>query len=220
MARRPATRLDRLADRWWTLAAPGYDRAVGLVGWHRWLKALVADVSSGLLLDVGCGPAYLAPGLLARGIGYAGVDRNAAMVARASQRIASTAGKGLVVRADATALPFRAGSFDVVIAASVLGLLDLHSRQVALREMARVTRREIRLLEPVRRAGASSRALRAHVLGLVRDRPLELTELAEAGLVPQVQGPALLAGVYSRVHAVPRLGGLGRYRRDGSTAAD
>ena len=206
MTARPATRLDRLADRWWTLAAPGYDWAMGLVRWHRWLDALVADVTSGLLLDVGCGPAHLAPGLLARGIGYAGVDRNAAMVARARRRIASSAGDGLVVRADATALPFRTGSFDVVLAASVLGLLDLRSRQAALREMARVARGEIRLLEPFSRAGAPAHPLRAHVIGFVREHPLGLTELVEAGLEPQVRGPAMLAGVYSRVHAFPRSG--------------
>jgi len=207
---RPATRLDRLADRWWTLAAPGYDRAVSLVGWHRWLDALIADVTSGLLLDVGCGPAYLAPVLMERGIGYVGADRNAAMVARARRRIASSPGRGLVVHADVTALPFRAESFDVVVASAVLGLLDLHSRRAALREIARVARGEIRLLEPVRRAGASPRTLRAHLLGLVRERSLELTELAEAGLVPEVHGPPVLAGVYSRVHAAPRRGGRGQ----------
>ena len=204
MTARPATGLDRLADRWWTLAAPGYDQAVSLVGWHRWLDALVADVTSGLLLDIGCGPAYLAPGLMARGIGYTGVDRNATMAARARRRVASSTGRGLVVQADVTALPFRENSFDIVVAAAVLGLLDLRSRQAALREIARVARREIRLLEPFRRAGAPSRNLRAHVIGLVRERSLELTELAEAGLVPEVKGPPLLAGVYSKVHAVPR----------------
>jgi ubiquinone/menaquinone biosynthesis C-methylase UbiE len=174
------------------------------------LRLLVADVTSGRLLDVGCGPAYLAPGLLARGIGYAGVDRNAAMLARARRRITPSAGKILVVRSDATALPFRTGSFDLVIAAGVLGLLDLHSRQAALREMARVTRGEIRLLEPFRRPGAPPHTLRAHVIGLVPDRPLDLTELAEAGLIPEVHGPPLLAGVYSRIHAFPRSGGFGR----------
>ncbi len=215
MTARPATWLYRLGDCWWTLAAPGYDRAVSLVGWHRWLDALVADVTSGPLLDIGCGPAYLALGLMARGIGYVGVDRNAAMVARARRRIASSPGRGLVLHADVTALPFHEKSFDIVVAAAVLGLLDLHSRQAALREIARVTRREIRLLEPVRRVGAPSRSLRAHVLGLVRERPLELTELAEAGLVPEVRGHALLAGVYAKVHAVPRLRGLGGSGRDG-----
>ncbi len=210
MTPRPASWRGGLADRWWTLTAPGYDRAVALAGWHRLLRLLVADVTSGRLLDVGCGPAYLAPGLLARGIGYVGVDRNAAMLARARRRITPPAGKVPLVRSDATALPFHTGSFDVVIAAGVLGLLDLHSRQAALREMARVTRGEIRLLEPFRRPGAPPHTLRAHVIGLVPDRPLDLTELAEAGLIPELHGPPLLAGVYSRVHARPRSGGSGR----------
>ena len=199
-----------LADRWWTLAAPGYDRAVGLAGWHRLLTLLVADVTSGRLLDVGCGPAYLAPGLLARGIGYAGIDRNAAMLAQARRRITPSAGKVPLIRSDATALPFRTGSFDIVMAAGVLGLLDLHSRQAALREMARVTRGEVRLLEPFRRPGAPPHTLRARVIGLVPDRPIDLTELADAGLIPEVHGPPLLAGVYSRVHALPRSGGFSR----------
>ncbi len=201
---RPASRLDRLAGTWWTAAAPGYDRAVALVGWHRWLDVLVAGVSSGLVLDVGCGPAYLARVLLARGIGYVGVDRNAAMVAQASRRAASSPGRGLVVRADVTALPFREESFDLVVASAVLGLLDHRSRQAALRERARVTRGEVRLLEPVRRAGAPPRTARARLIGLVRDRPLDLAELTEAGLEPEVRGPPVLADVYFIVHAARR----------------
>lgn len=210
MTAHPASRRGGLADRWWTLAAPGYDRAVALAGWHRLLNLLVADITSGRLLDIGCGPAYLAPGLLARGIGYTGVDRNAAMLAQARRRMTPPAGTVPVVRSDATALPFRTGSFDVVIAAAVLGLLDLHSRQAALREMTRVTRGEIRLLEPFRRPGTPPHTLRAHVIGLVPDRPLDLTELDEAGLIPEMHGPPLLAGVYSRVHALPRSGGSSR----------
>lgn len=195
------SRLDRLAERWWTLAAPGYDPAVALVGWHRWQDTLVCDVTSGLVLDVGCGPAHLARGLLARGAGYVGVDRNAAMVSRASRRVASSPGRGVVVRADVTALPFRRESFDIVVATGVLGLLDLLSRRAALREMARVASGEVRLLEPVRRAGAPPRITRSRLIAFVRDRPVDLGELAEAGLEPEVRGPPLLAGVYSMVRA-------------------
>ena len=204
MTARHATRLDRLSECWWTLVAPGYDPAVALVGWHRWQDSLVADVTSGLVLDVGCGPAHLARGLLARGVGYVGVDRNAAMVSRAGRRVASSPGQGVVVRADVTALPFRAESFDIVVAAGVLGLLDLDSRHAALREMARVVRGEVRLLEPVRRAGAPPRTTRSRLIALVRDRPVDLAELAAAGLDPEVRGPPLLAGVYSIVRATRR----------------
>ncbi len=200
---RPGRR-NRLAERWWTLAAPGYDPAVALVGWHRWQDTLVSDVSSGLVLEVGCGPAHLARGLLARGVGYVGVDRNAAMVSRASRRVAPSAGRGVIVRADITALPFGPGSFDIVVASGVLGLLDLDSRGATLREMARVTCGEVRLLEPVRRADMPVHVLRSRLIALVRDRPLDLAELAEAGLEPEVRGPPLLAGVYSTVWATRR----------------
>ncbi|HUY51994.1 MAG TPA: class I SAM-dependent methyltransferase [Streptosporangiaceae bacterium] len=204
MTARPCTRLDRLSERWWTLVAPGYDPAVALVGWHRWQDALVSDVTSGLVLDVGCGPAHLARGLLARGAGYVGVDRNAAMVSKASRRVAAWSGRGVIVRADVTALPFRGKSFDIVVATGVLGLLDLLSRRIALREMVRVSRKEIRLLEPVRRAGEPSRTTRSRLIAFVRDRPVDLAELVEAGLEPEVRGHSLLAGVYSMVRATRR----------------
>lgn len=201
MTARRATRLDRLTEHWWTLVAPGYDPAVALVGWHRWQDDLVTDVASGLVLDVGCGPAHLARSLVARGVSYVGVDRNAAMVCRASRRVASSPGAGAIVRADATALPFRSESFDLVVSTGLLGLLELSSRRAALREMTRVARGEIRLLEPVRRAGVPPRTTRSRVLAFVRDRPIDLDELVAVGLAPKVYGPPLLAGVYSVVRA-------------------
>jgi len=190
------------SDRWWTAVAPGYDRAVALVGWHRWQDALVADVTHGTVLDVGCGPAHLAGGLLARGVDYVGLDRNPSMVARAGRAVGAWGpGRGRVVRADVVEMPFRAGSFDVVVATGVLGLLDVPRRRAALREMVRVSRGEVRLLEPVHRGDAPTRAVRSRALAFVRDRPIELDELVEAGLAPVVRGPALLAGVYSMVRA-------------------
>jgi hypothetical protein len=73
-----------------------------------------------------------------------------------------------------------------------------------LREIARVSRGEVRLLEPVLRADAPMRAVRSRIIALVRDRPLALDELVEVGLEPQVCGPAVLAGVYSIVRATRR----------------
>ena len=201
MIARPAHQLDRLTDRWWTLVSPGYDPGVALVGWHRWLDALVADVTSGRVLEVGCGPAHLAQGLLSRGVDDVGVDRNAAMLARAVRRVSASAGRGVVIRADVTALPFPPESFDTVVAAGVLGLLDLRSRRTALREIARVSRGEVRLLEPVRRPGDPRRIGRSRLIGLVRDSPIELDELVDVGLQPELHGPPMLAGVYSMIRA-------------------
>lgn len=195
----------RVADRWWTLVAPAYDMSVGLVGWHRWQDALVADVTHGSVLDVGCGPAHLAEGLLARGVDYIGLDRNPAMVARAGRAVGARGpGRGLVVRADVTAVPFPTASFDVVVATGVLGLLGVQVRRVALLEMVRVSRGEIRLLEPVVRSDVDVGAVRSRIIALVRDRPIGLDELVEVGLEPEVRGRPVLAGVYSMVRAFKR----------------
>ena len=195
----------RLAERWWTLAAPAYDRSVALVGWHRWQDDLVADVERGSVLEIGCGPAHLARSLLARGVDYVGLDRNAAMVSKA-RRAVGTWGPGgaRIVRADVTAMPFRPSSFDVVVSTGVLGLLAIPVRRSALLEIARVSRGEIRLIEPVLRADAPARTMRSRILAFVPDRPLSLDELIEVGLEPEVRGRALLAGVYSIVVATRR----------------
>jgi ubiquinone/menaquinone biosynthesis C-methylase UbiE len=194
-----------VADRWWTLVAPAYDRSVAIVGWHRWQDVLVADVSQGAVLDLGCGPAHVAEGLLARGVDYVGLDRNPAMVARAARTVGAWGpGNGRVVRGDVTSVPLRGSSFDVVVTTGVLGLLAVPVRRIALREIVRVSRGEVRLLEPVLRADAPTPAVRSRILALVRDRPLALEELVEAGLEPEVCGPPLLAGVYSMVRATKR----------------
>ncbi len=193
-----------VGDRWWTLAAPAYDVAVASVGWHRCLRDLVDGVTSGRVLEVGCGPSYLGPVLVARGVDYVGVDRNAAMLDHAARGVPRPA----LVRADVTALPFADRTFDVVLAPAVLALLDVRARRRALGELARVTRGEVRLLEPVHRPGEPVRALRSRLVGLTRDRPLELEDVRAVGLTPSVVGRSRL-GVYSVVVAVASARGQG-----------
>lgn len=187
-------------DGWWSLVSPLYDRAVALVGWHRALAEIVADLAPGRVLDVGCGPAFLAPLVAARGASYVGVDSSAQMVARARRRAAQTA--GLVVRADATHLPFDDDSFDSVIASAVIGLLPAAKRRAAIRELVRVTRGDVRLLEPIRLPGSAPTPLRARAIALARSGPIELDELAAEGLTPIHFGRRFL-GTYSLVRAVP-----------------
>lgn len=188
------------ADDWWSLVSPLYDRAVALVGWHRALAELVADLAPGRVLDVGCGPAYLAPLVAARGASYLGVDSSARMVARARRRAARTA--GLVVRADATHLPFDDGTFDSVIASAIIALLPAEKRRATLRELVRVTRGDVRLLEPIRLPGNAPHPLRVRAIALARSGPIELDELAGEGLVPVHFGPRVL-GTYTLVRALP-----------------
>lgn len=162
-----------------------YDSLMAVSGWRHAQAAFAAGVS-GSVLDVGCGTAHMGELVGPR---YTGVDASMAMLVRA--------GTARVICADAAALPFGDEAFDVVISTAFLGLLHPAGRAPVLREMARVCRREMRLLEPldplnpVRRAVALSRY------------PLRLLELADAGLQVRVAGPAVFTGVYTPLVARP-----------------
>ncbi len=197
----------RLADAWWSLVAPVYSACVGLFGWHRAVDRLVADLDGGRVLDVGCGPGRLSRAVLARGASYVGVDRSAAMARRAGRAVSAagsgggTGTAGAVLCANVSCLPFADASFDLVIASAVIGLQPTAGRRAALREIARVARGEVRLLEPVRVPGRGRGALRSRVVALAPSGPIELDELARAGLVALEVGPRVL-GTYSFVRAV------------------
>jgi ubiquinone biosynthesis O-methyltransferase len=88
------------------------------------------------VLDVGCGDGAYAVAAAQRGARVAGVDTSPQMMEAAQQR-AIEQGVQIDLRvADAAALPFGDGSFDLVLAVTVLCFVaDAHT---ALREMARV----------------------------------------------------------------------------------
>jgi SAM-dependent methyltransferase len=92
------------------------------------------------VLDVGCGAGHLAMELAERGLRVAGVDASPAMV-EATARHAQERGLGervTVAVADAHALPFEPGDFELVVA---VGLIPwLHAPDTAVAEMARVLR--------------------------------------------------------------------------------
>ncbi|MFQ5926712.1 MAG: class I SAM-dependent methyltransferase [Terriglobia bacterium] len=91
------------------------------------------------VLDVGCGPGYVARSLAARGARVIGVDRSRRM-ARWAARAAQHAGVDDLRFGVAAAecLPFPAGSFDLTLATTVLYLL--RDARAGLAEMLRVTR--------------------------------------------------------------------------------
>lgn len=192
----------------WDAVAPVYDRVVAAAGWHRVLDALEAALPGGRVLEVGCGPAHLAPALLGRGVHYVGLDLSPAMLDRAARGLGKY-GRPLVC-ADLSALPFPDGAFDAVVATAVLGLLGRTGRHGALREIARVVRGEVWLLEPVRRPGEPAHRARARAVALARDGPLELAELTAVGLVPRVEGRAVLLATYSVVRATRSTAALTR----------
>jgi SAM-dependent methyltransferase len=92
-----------------------------------------ADVGPGCrVLDVGCGPGFVALAAAARGAVVVGADQSRAMVT-----IARAAGVGAVVTSVAR-LPFRAGVFGAVVAGYLLN--HLPRPEVAVASLARVLR--------------------------------------------------------------------------------
>jgi len=115
------------------------------------------------LLDVACGPGYVAEAALALGAAPLGLDFSPAMVQLARARV-----RGVVfVCGDAQALPFEPGTFDAVL--MNFGLLHLAHPEAALAEARRVLRVGGRYAftvwaGPEQSAGASvvDQAIRAH----------------------------------------------------------
>jgi D-aspartate ligase len=105
----------------------------------RWIEELGFTEGS-TALDVGCGPGLMAAQLASRGIQVTATDSSRAMVGAARRQAERDgfADRVRVQEADAQALPFSSGSFDLVVA---LGLLPwVADPQRVVTEMARVLR--------------------------------------------------------------------------------
>jgi demethylmenaquinone methyltransferase/2-methoxy-6-polyprenyl-1,4-benzoquinol methylase len=133
--------------RLFTTIAPRYDLATRILSYgqdQRWKDRLVAraDVRGGdAALDVACGTGDLAGRLAAAGARVIGIDLAPEMLAVARRRYA---GYVRWAAADIGALPFAAGTFDVVTAG--YGLRNVPDLDASLRELARVLKPGGRLL--------------------------------------------------------------------------
>ena len=118
----------------WERAATIYDALPGTFTHHAVAPLLdAAGVRAGLrVLDVACGPGYVARGAVARGAHVVGVDFAAAMVAEARCNVP----QAVFHAGDAESLPFEAESFDIVICA--FGLLHMADPDQAMAEAFRV----------------------------------------------------------------------------------
>lgn len=167
-----------------SMLAALYDPLMAVSGWGPVRRGVVKGLT-GSVLDVGCGTAALAADVG----NYTGVDVRLAMLARGrSQRL---------VCADAAALPFPDRCFDAVISTAFLGLLRPGQRAPVLREMARVSAREIRVLEPVAPLGIVRRLVALSV------QPVRVSEMEQAGWRIEVVGPRCFGGTYTVIRATP-----------------
>lgn len=120
----------------WLMKSPPalFSRLFGLPWYRNMLEQWVAPMlaPNAKVLEVGCAAGDLSRTLAEQGMDVWGVDLSSRMLARA-QRIP---GRAQFQRADATSLPFLDGAFDVVLAASLINVVDLP--RAVLAEMQRV----------------------------------------------------------------------------------
>ena len=120
----------------WTAKASAYDSWIGTVTRNAVDPLLDAtQVSAGMrVLDVACGPGYIAGQAAARGAKAVGIDFAPTMVAEAKRRFLETEFR----EGDGESLTFADGSFDAVICA--FGLLHMAEPERAIGEAYRVLR--------------------------------------------------------------------------------
>ena len=104
----------------------------------RLLFRLTGPVAGLRVLEVGCGEGVLAVELAKRGAAVVAVDASLDMLAAAAARARTNDCPLSLARAEGTALPFRDGSFDLVVAKTVLCFIG--DGQAMLDELARVLR--------------------------------------------------------------------------------
>jgi ubiquinone/menaquinone biosynthesis C-methylase UbiE len=92
------------------------------------------------VLEIGCGAGHVTVRLAERNFNVKAVDSSAGMVEMAARQLRETGygERASVSQADAHALPFESGQFDLVVAVGVIPWL--HSPSQAVAEMARVLR--------------------------------------------------------------------------------
>jgi malonyl-CoA O-methyltransferase len=115
----------------YTLWAPEYDTTPNpvLALEMRTLGGLMGPLAGRTVLDAGCGTGRWMRHAKEAGASVFGIDRSAAMLARAA---------GNVVRGDVLRLPFADNAVDLAICSMTLGYLD--SATDAIRELLRVAR--------------------------------------------------------------------------------
>ena len=114
------------------------------------LDVLGLDLRRKTVLELCCGSGLLSEALARRGALVTGTDVSTQALARARERARRYGFRARFEMADAETLPFRSRSFDVVAVHDGLHHLDDPYR--AIREMARVAREGVLILEPARAA--------------------------------------------------------------------
>lgn len=132
--------------------------------WRRRMRTVLVDLAGvqpgEAVLDVCTGTGAVAFALAERGARVTGIDLSRDMLAHANRhaddRVEFLAG-------DATQLPFPDGAFAVSTLSMALHCMPAELRPQVLREMARVSRRRVALMEPNTPGSAAGRFLLANL---------------------------------------------------------
>lgn len=123
---------------WWLMKSPPalFSRLFGISWYRNMLEQWVAPIltPNAMVLEVGCASGDFSQSLAERHMRVSAVDRSAQMMEKARQM----PGPAQFKQADATQLPFQNQHFDVVLAASLINVVD--SPRAVLAEMCRVCR--------------------------------------------------------------------------------
>jgi len=111
-------------------------RCVSRGNWQAWGRTSLEHLTRPRVLELGHGPGHLLISLTRAGHRPVGIDRSAQMGRQAARRLRRAGMAVPLVRAKAQALPFRAGSFDQVVATFPT---DCVFEASSLQEIARVT---------------------------------------------------------------------------------
>lgn len=178
----------------WDRVANGYNRAVNTTGWLGHQQRMAEGIE-GRVLEACCGTAQLAGDLAQRGYDVTAFDLAPRMVEEAQERLA---GAGHALLADVGRLPFADACFDVALCSGSLGLLPVETKRRALAELRRISRREIRLLEPLEeRPGFYWKRLLTYFMDGHRPIPLRLFQELD---LPYTAQWACMGGVFTYIH--------------------
>ncbi len=181
----------------WNRIAHRYEGWVAQVNWPQHQINITGGVS-GRILEVCCGTGALTRNLMQRGLHAFAIDLSPRMIRQAAHQAPHP---GRFAVADAAHLPFADAAFDYVICTGALGLFPLAFKRAVLRELARVTRGEIRLLEPLE-AQPGFYWRRVLLFFMDGQRPLPRNLFAELGRIPAEEWSAIL-GLFTYVRLSP-----------------
>jgi malonyl-CoA O-methyltransferase len=166
-----------------------------------WLKhrLRLLDGLDGRVLEVCCGGGRLVLEMCKRNIDGHGIDLAPKMVEQSKAKLTSAGfDPARVSIGDVTRLPFGDGDFDVVLSTGAIALFIPEMQRAAIREMARVAWREVRLLESfAKRKGLYLGRVLAFTFDGMRPIPREM--FTECGLSCAEEWD-IFGGAFSYLH--------------------